>query len=353
MKFIPAILIAVAAMAQTTSNHVPGAVTAIDAQANQVTIKTAQGDLTFTANEKTQILHAQAGVADPKQWAKMKVSEIAPGDEVVAYYRGAADQKPLLATTLVVRTKADLGQLTQNQLDDWKKRGTSGTVSAVDPAAKTITLKVGQRTVTVQANDKTSFHRYSPDSAKPSDAKASTLAEVKPGDQANVLGNKSEDGSTVTAEMVYAGSFRQLAATIISVDPATGEMKVTDLATKKPLTIRVTSDSTMKKLPEQMAQMLARRYQGGRGGAPGGFAGGRGGRGGDIGQMLDRLPAIQLAELKPKDAIMVSTTMGSDPSKVTAVMLLAGVEPVLTAAPTATRDIMGGWNLGGGDAGGQ
>jgi hypothetical protein len=69
--------------------------------------------------------------------------------------------------------------------------------------------------------------------------------------------------------------------------------------------------------------------------------------------MLDRLPAIQLAELKPKDAIMVSTTMGSDPSKVTAVMLLAGVEPVLTAAPTATRDIMGGWNLGGGDAGGQ
>ena len=31
---------------ESTSNHVPGAVTAIDAQANQVTIKTAQGDLT-------------------------------------------------------------------------------------------------------------------------------------------------------------------------------------------------------------------------------------------------------------------------------------------------------------------
>jgi hypothetical protein len=78
-----------------------------------------------------------------------------------------------------------------------------------------------------------------------------------------------------------------------------------------------------------------------------------GGRGGDIGQMLDRLPAMPLAELKPKDAIMVSTTMGSDPTKVTAVMLLAGVEPVLTAAPTATRDIMSGWNLGGGGGEGQ
>jgi hypothetical protein len=60
---------------------------------------------------------------------------------------------------------------------------------------------------------------------------------------------------------------------------------------------------------------------------------------------------MPLSELKVKDAIMVSTTMGSDPSKVTAIMLLAGVEPVLTAAPTATRDIMSGWNLGGGGGG--
>jgi hypothetical protein len=68
----------------------------------------------------------------------------------------------------------------------------------------------------------------------------------------------------------------------------------------------------------------------------------------DVGQMLDRLPALPLADLKPKDAIMVTTTAGSDPSKVTAVMLLAGVEPILTAAPNSTRDIMSGWNLGGG-----
>ena len=50
---------------------------------------------------------------------------------------------------------------------------------------------------------------------------------------------------------------------------------------------------------------------------------------------------------------MVSTTQGSDPGKVTAITLLAGVEPILTAAPTATRDIMSGWNLGGGGEGEQ
>ena len=72
------------------------------------------------------------------------------------------------------------------------------------------------------------------------------------------------------------------------------------------------------------------------------------GRGGDVGSMIDRLPALSLSDLKPKDAIMVSTTSGSDPSRVSAIMLLAGVEPILTAAPTATRDIMSGWNLNGG-----
>jgi len=272
----------------------------------------------------------------------------------------------------VVRTKADLSTLEKNQLEDWKKRGTSGTVSAIDSAANTLTLKVGPRAVTVQANEKTKFMRYSLDSAKPADAKASSLAEVKVGDQANVLGNKSEDGATVTAEQVYAGSFRQIAATIVSINAEKGEMEVRDLADKSkkptPLFIKVTPDTTMKKLPEQMATMLARRYQGGRAGAgaPGGGPGGPegagrgmgmgrggpgGGRGGDVGQMLDRLPAMPLSELKAKDAIMVSTTMGSDPMRVTAIMLLAGVEPVLTAAPTATRDIMSGWNLGGGGGG--
>jgi hypothetical protein len=69
--------------------------------------------------------------------------------------------------------------------------------------------------------------------------------------------------------------------------------------------------------------------------------------------MLDRLPAVPLAELKARDAIMVSTTEGTDSSHSTAIMLLAGVEPLLTASPAATRDIMSGWNLGGGGEGGE
>ena len=67
--------------------------------------------------------------------------------------------------------------------------------------------------------------------------------------------------------------------------------------------------------------------------------------------MLDRSPAIQVGDLKAGDAVMVLTTMGSDPSRVTLVQLLAGVEPILTASPNSTRDLLGGWNLGGGGGG--
>jgi len=249
-------------------------VAAVNASASQVSIKTDKGEtVTLTTTENTQILHAQAGETDVKKWGKLTVSEIAVGDQALAYFKGAADQKPLLATSLVIRSKADLAQLAQKELEDWKKRGTTGTVTAVDAAAKTISIKAGQRTLTIQPSDKTEYHRYSLDSAKVSDAKPSTFGEIKTGDQVNVLGNKSEDGATIRAESIFAGTFRQIAATIVSIDQATGEMKVTDLATKRPIIIRVNSDSTMKKLPEQVAQGLARRYQGGGRGA-GGPAGG-------------------------------------------------------------------------------
>jgi hypothetical protein len=238
----------------------------------------------------------------------------------------------------------------------------------IDPATKVATIKVGSKEIKVQPTEKTEFFRYSPDSAQFSDAKPSVFADIKPGDQLKVLGDKTPDGD-VQAEKVVSGAFRQLAATVKTIDPATGEITVMDLATKKPLAIRVNADSSMKKLTDQMAQMLARRYGAGRGagrgaqaapdqaGQRGGGAGrgagepggrGPGGRGGDIGQMIDQLPAIHVTDLKPGDAIMVQTTIGSASTHPTAVTLLAGVEPILTAAPNSTRDIMSGWNLGGG-----
>src|ERR1035441_6160037 len=214
--------------------QVAGTVTSVAAQASQLVLKTDKGDsITVATTDKTAILHMPAGVTDVQKGTKMTVGELAAGDRVVAYYKGAAGDKTVQATSLVVRTAADLDEIAKQELADWRKRGTVGTVTATDPAAKTITLKVGSKTVTVTASDKTEYHRYSLDSAKPADAKSSSFVEIKVGDQAHVLGNKNEDGTATTAESIYAGPFRQLAATIVSINTASGEMQVKDLAVKR------------------------------------------------------------------------------------------------------------------------
>jgi len=341
--------------------EVAGTLVSANAQAGQFVLKTDKGEsITVSTNDRTAILHVPPGVTDVQKAVKMTLSDLAVGDRLVVYYRGAAGEKAVQATSVVVRTSDDLAEIAKQELADWRKRGTVGIVTATDPASKTITLKAGSKTVTVTPSDKTEYHRYSLDSAKPADAKVSTFAEIKAGDQIHVLGNKNADGTATTAETIYAGTFRQLAATIVSINAAAGEMQVHDLASKNKkefITVRVDADSTMKKLDPQLATQLGRRYGAGRGdqAASGGGAAApaRGGRGGgpDVGQMLDRLPAIQVSELKAGDAVMVSTTMGSDPTRVTVIMLLAGVEPLITAAPNATRDIMSGWNLGGGGGG--
>ena len=372
MKFSTAMaaLLALAAAVSVSAQTPPanraqlsGTVTAVKADANQLSLKGDKGeDVSVTTTGRTLILRIPPGETDPKKGTRIALSALSPGDRAVIIGATPSDPKAWTATAVLIMSKSDVASLQQKEQEDWKKRGTTGTVTAIDPAAKTVTIKSGSRSFTVQPSDKTSFHRYAPDSARFSDAKPSSFAEIKTGDQLRVLGNKGGDGTSIQAEIIAFGSFRQIAATVTAINPQTGELTVKDLASKKSLTIKVDADSTMRKLPEQAARMLARRYapgaqqaQGagapppgaGRGGGMGGPGGG-GGRGGDVSQMLDSLPALPISELKPGDAIMVSTTQGTEAGRVTAIMLLAGVEPLLTASPTATRDIMSGWNLGGG-----
>jgi hypothetical protein len=90
--------------------------------------------------------------------------------------------------------------------------------------------------------------------------------------------------------------------------------------------------------------------------AGGGNQGGQrpGGRG-DFQQMLSRLPAVTIADLQKGSAVMIVATEGSESTAPTAITLLTGVEPILTASPKGGQAAMllSPWNLGGsgGDAG--
>jgi hypothetical protein len=78
----------------------------------------------------------------------------------------------------------------------------------------------------------------------------------------------------------------------------------------------------------------------------------RGGGGGDLGQMLERIPAISLSELKPGDALVVSgSPSGENKSTLLASNVLAGVEPIFQSASPRQAQSLGDWgNSLGGDA---
>ena len=357
--------------------RVTGTVVSVDAASGRITLKTDKGDVTtVTTTEKSFLRRLPPGETDAKKATPAGVADIAAGDRVAASGQFGADQKSFEAHTVLVMPKANVDAVHAKEEEDWQKRGTTGIVTAVNPAAKTIAIRAGRGQYTVEAAAVTELLRYAPDSAKLADAKPGTLGEIRVGDELHVLGDKNAEGTAIAAEKVVSGSFRQIAATIDAVDVAGGTLRVKDLAAKKGpvLVLKITPDTVIRKLPEQMAAMMARRYNSTAAAGAGGAAGARGGGGnwpqggqgaagagrgyggrggGDIKQMLDHLPAAQLADLKRGDAIMVSTTEGTDGTHLTGIMMLAGVEPLLTASPNSTRDIMGGWNLGGGGEGAE
>ena len=349
-----------------------GEVTSIDATAKTIKIKADNTGTAYTVNldEKTSFLRVPPGEKDLKKAAKIALSDIGVGDRMLARGPVSEETKSVPATTVIIMTKSDLAQKHERDRVEWQQRGIVGFVSAVSPDAKEVTVTQRGRdskpvTVDVSA---AAFRRYAPDSVKFSDAKPGSLADLKPGDNIRVLGDKNEDGSRVKAEEIVSGSFQTIAATVTSVDTASGTLRLMDLQSKKPVVVKTNPDSLLRRLPPQMAQMMAARMRGGdapsggppaaearppatEGDRPRGPGGGMGGRGGnfDLAQMLERMPPLSIAELKPGDALIVSSSKGPDPSNITAITLVAGVEPFLAAAPRTAGVInLGAWNIEGG-----
>lgn len=349
-----------------SSSRVVGSVTAIHGQS--ITVKPDSGaPVTFTVGENARILETQPGAKTLAGATAIPLSGIAVGDRVLAALRPAADGSAPTATTVIAMKQAALAQHQQAVEADWQKRGVGGLVKSVDAAAGTVTIASGAHTITIRTTPGTVVRRYSPDSIKFADTRPSTLAAIEPGDQLRAKGDHSADGSEVTADEIVAGTFRNIAGTVVSTDPAANSVTVKDLATKKPVVIHVTPDSRMHKLPEQMAQGLAMRLKhkpGGHGGAgasehPGQHAGWKqsGGEqqhgGEDLSQMLQHTPTVQISDLHKGDAVMIVATQGT-PESATAVTLLAGVEPILTASPSASQSMFSAsWNVGGGGSGGE
>lgn len=344
---------------------------------NSLTLTTDSGsEINISIGPSTKLLRMAPGQSDLKSATPIQLSDVQVGDRMLVGGVASDDGKSVAATTAVVMKKSDVAEKQEQEREDWQKHGVGGVVKAVDPATGVITLSTGTMgapsTLAVNVTKDTIIRRYSPDSVKFDDAKPGTLAQIKPGDQLRARGAKSEDDKDLTAAEIVSGTFRSIAATVISTDAASNSVTVTDLANKRPVTLKIGPDSQMHQLPAMFAQRIAMRLKAGAagaGGRPGGAAAGasapqrtassgeapnRGGFGGgqraggppDFQQMLSRMPSVGLSDLHKGDALMIVATEGSADSPSTVIILLSGVEPILTAAsPSQASTILSPWNL--------
>ncbi len=334
-------------------SKVIGSVVAVSSDGSKITVKPDTGatvDVLLDAN--TSYMQVPPGEKDLKKASRIELKDIAEGDRVYARSRQADGQAPGPAVSVIVMSKTQVAQRQQAASAEWQTRGAAGRVTAVDPAAKTVTIRVqgpgGPHPLTVQTDATTGFRRYSAESIRFADAKKSDFGEIAVGNNLRVLGDKTADGASIHAEQIISGSFRNVAGTVVSVDAANNTIKVNDLLTKQPVTVGVNTDTNMRKIPPGLAAMLARMSQNnpanagtpgatpgaaagsdahaGQGGpdshpgyngpgspnaiaaahpgATGPQAGGPGGDPGsrphmDVNQVLERSPQVALADLKP------------------------------------------------------
>jgi co-chaperonin GroES (HSP10) len=342
---------------------------------NVITLATDAGPtVNIIVQDSARLVRISPGQKDLKDAAPIQLQDVQVGDRILARGKPSDDGKSVEASSIVLMKESDVAAKQERDREDWQKRGVGGLVSKVDAASGTITLAapvIGDaKPITIHVSKSTIIRRYSPDSVKFDDATPGTIDQVSVGDQLRARGVRSADGTELTADEVVSGTFRNVAGLVISTDATSNSVTVTDLATKKPLTLRITADSQLRKLPPMVAQRIASRLRSGSADgasgapAPGGSSPAstgqsrQGGNGGgahssgspDFQQMLKRMPAVSIADLQKGDAVMIVTTQGSATSQPTAITLLSGVEPILSASPNSNRAAMllSPWNLGGG-----
>jgi co-chaperonin GroES (HSP10) len=385
-----------AGQATATPKAPPAVGTIKTISGNALTLSTDNGsEVKVTIAADAKLLRVPPGSKDLKEAVAITLADLQQGDRILV--RGKPGEAgTMVASTVIAMKKGDIAEKQSHEREEWQKHGIGGLVKSVDASAGTITIgtmtAAGNKDVAVHVGKSTILRRYAPDSIKFDDAKASTLDEIKAGDQLRARGVRSADGGEFTADEIVTGAFRNISGMIASVNSGAGIVTLTDLVTKKPVEVKITSDSQVRKLPAPMAQRIAMRLKGGApdanggnavaGGAnaaaaaqtppaqgtgnsggsgmasggtgsPGGPGGGGRGAGGDLQQMLARLPANTLADFQKGDAVMIVATSGQKESQATAITMLGGVEPILQASPQGAS-ILTPWSLnngGGADAG--
>ncbi len=375
------------AAAPTNPGHVVGEVSTISG--GTMSVKTDAGVVyAVTVPDGVKLVRVAPGDKDLSKAQPIAVGDVGVGDRVLVRL-AAGTASPFTAVSVIDIPHAAIVAKQRAEQMEWQTHGVGGLVKSVDTASGVIVITSGAaaKEVTLKTTPTTSLRRYAPDSVDYAHATAAPITAIHAGDQLRALLDGS--GTEKTALEVVSGSFRNIAGKISGVNEKDGSITLRDLMTKKNVTVHILPTTQMKKLSDETAKQIAAMTKpaGGppgakAGGAPAGAAptgaGGQGAwqRGGGAGmaagnssghmwpgahgaagavgamnpqQMIREATVIQTHDLHKGEAIMLVATAGDN--DVSAITLLAGVEPLLESSASAQNALMAGWSMGsGGDA---
>jgi Domain of unknown function (DUF5666) len=342
-----------------------------------------------SVEDATKLLQIEPGKTDLKEATPLQFSDLQTGDRVLVRGVLADDGKTIRAASLIAVKKAALAEKQAKERSEWQ-RGVGGLVKSIDATAGTVSITTSgvsaNKEMLVHFTKDTVFRRYASDSTRFDSAKVAPVSEIQISDQLRARGTRNASGAEFDAVEIVSGTFRSIAGLVTSSDASSNTIVVQDLASKAPVTLKITAESQMRKLPPQFAEGIAARLRNQangaaapasgaaqaapaqqrasqapanslQGSAPGGQQGGQQGArgaGGDFQQMIARMPAATLSDLQKGDAVMVVTTQGNGKDPLTVITLLDGVEAILRASPRGGQDmILAPWSLGGGEPTGK
>lgn len=350
------------------ANLAGGEVLSIDGQKLVLTTKDGQIDVLIVAG--TEFKRVAPENPSLRAATTAAPTDITSGDRILVSGQVSGDRKSVPAKTIYLISKSDIEARRKKETEEWRTRGITGRVTTYNPQSQALTVSIrglmGETSITVKPKEGVEFLRYAPDSVEFSQARKSTFNEIAPGDSIRALGTRSADGTEFVAEKIVTGAFVTVGGTISAIDEAKGEVTVSEVGTNRNVTVVVSKASALKQFPAEMVQRfmggagmggggaspVIRPPQAGQAQAPSGGAQPGPGMmrvgGGTTGldDMFERFPSITVSDLKVGQMIAVSSSKGSDSSRINAIKLLSGVEAFLRQPQGGRRPAMGGADSG-------
>ena len=329
-----------------------GVVTKIDADAKQLTLKTDAGaELSVTMSPKVAYRRVAPGERDVRNGQTIAIGDINVGDRALAV--GKLEGTTVTASLIVIMSKADVAKTHAAEQAEWDKRGVIGIVTAASPediaiavhgpggTKKTLIITPGPKAAdpAVCSGFDQVRGRQAVDARRDQDRRSGARVGRKErrrdqvdggGDHLRVVqGDRGDDpfdrcgeslharersGDQETGDgqdqsgFEFAQASRANGADAGGAQPSAGR--------RRGARARRQSAEAVQKAEAGADRRARRRWRR------------------DLTQMLERVPAVTLADLKAGDAIIVLSTVGASPDQMTAITMLAGVEPILTKPGT-------------------